>query len=450
MSKKPKLETWSSRFGFVMAATGAAVGLGSFWLFPFNVGQYGGSAFVLVYLLCVIIVGVPALAGEIILGKITKKNPIAALQEISDKYKSTKLIKLIGIMGIISLFMVLSFYSVAAGWSVAYTGYAILGEFNSTNHEIIQNIWLTLINSPKSLLFYHSLFMFATMYIVNQGVKKGIEFASKLMMPTLFFILLALVAHSSTTTGFTQAIDYLFSFDSSKLTNTVILAAIGQAFFNLALGAGCMLVYGCYIPKGENVGSNVTVIAIINTVVSLLAGLAIFPLVFSYNLEPASGPGLMFLTLPIAFAQMKAGYIIGIAFFVLLLFAAITSSISLAEPLVMLVSDKLKYSRKKSSIIIGIAAWACGINALLSFNVLSDVKIMGKYTFFEILIGIPSNIFLPLGVLGFSLVAGWIIPRKISKEHLGFKCKHIYNAWLFSVRYIAPLCITVVILSNLI
>ena len=348
-------------------------------------------------------------------------------------------------IGSLSLLLILSFYSVVSGWSIFYLLKTSVGFFNNKTPYEITEYWNTFLQSPLNLLIWHSLFMFITMYVVAKGVKNGLEKASNILMPALFVVLILLAIYSSATGDSKKALNFLFSFDYHKITPSLIIDALGHAFFTLALGAGCMLVYGAYLPKKVTVSGSVVSIAFLDVMVAFLSGMAIFPLVFKYNLTPQGGPGLMFEVLPITFAQMPFGSIIGTFFFLLLLFAAWTSSISLAEPLVLLLIEKAKISRKISAIIVGCTAWVIGIGSLLSFNLWSDYKLFGKWTIFYINTDLTTNFLLPIGGLLFSVFAGWKLSQIKAREALGFQKEWQYKSWLFLVKYIAPIAIILII-----
>tara|TARA_R110002124_G_scaffold58227_2_gene162324 strand:- start:2729 stop:4081 length:1353 start_codon:yes stop_codon:yes gene_type:complete len=443
-SKSPK-ESWSSKKSFILAATGAAVGLGNIWKFPYMAGDNGGSAFVIIYLICVVFIGLPIMMAEIILGKCGCKNPIDTMKNLAIEAKATPMWRYTGWIGSLSLLLILSFYSVVSGWSIFYLLKTSVGFFNNKTPYEITEYWNTFLQSPLNLLIWHSLFMFITMYVVAKGVKNGLEKASNILMPALFVVLILLAIYSSATGDSKKALNFLFSFDYHKITPSLIIDALGHAFFTLALGAGCMLVYGAYLPKKVTVSGSVVSIAFLDVMVAFLSGMAIFPLVFKYNLTPQGGPGLMFEVLPITFAQMPFGSIIGTFFFLLLLFAAWTSSISLAEPLVLLLIEKAKISRKISAIIVGCTAWVIGIGSLLSFNLWSDYKLFGKWTIFYINTDLTTNFLLPIGGLLFSVFAGWKLSQIKAREALGFQKEWQYKSWLFLVKYIAPIAIILII-----
>jgi NSS family neurotransmitter:Na+ symporter len=440
-------ERWRSPFAFVMAAVGAAVGLGNIWKFPYMAGANGGSAFVIFYLLCVLLIGIPTMMGEVLIGRLGRKNPLDSLKHLAQQHQASLWWMGISLLGMLSLLMVLSFYSVVAGWSLAYMSYSLLGWFNHATPEHVAAIWTQLLNSPWALLGWHSTFILMTMLVVARGVEKGIESASRILMPGLFVILLLLVIYSAWFGEFSQALHFLFDFELSKLTPAVMVAAMGQAFFTLALGAGALLVYGAYLPQQTRIGHSIAMVAILDTLVALLAGLAIFPIVFRYHFEPAAGEGLMYQILPLTFSTLPGGQWVGCLFFLLLVLAAWTSTFSLAEPMVLTLMEKFKITRSKASIQIGFLAWLLGIGALLSFNHLHAFKLLFNWSIFETLVTLPTQIFLPLGGLGFALFAGWVVPAHDAQAGLQMRSKLLFQSWRFLIRYVVPFAIFIIFIN---
>ena len=440
---------WSSRWTFILATTGAAVGLGNIWRFPYMAGSHGGSAFLIVYLACIVLFGLPILAAEIIIGRHARNNPVDALKSIAIENKASRKWQALGWWGITALVLILSFYSVVSGWSIAYFLKSITGVFNHMNADQVGATWGEFLSHPGKLLLWHSLFMFITICIVIRGVSKGLEKATNFMMPLLYIILISLVIFACSTGATKQAVHFLFAFDYHKITLNIIFAAMGHAFFTLAVGAGAMLTYGAYAPKNINIISSILIVALLDILVAILSGLAIFPIVFAYHLAPTSGPGLMFVTLPISFANMHYGSLVSAGFFLLLFFASLTSSINLAEPIVITLQSKLKLSRKSASIIAGCLAWLVGIVSLLSFNVWQNVKFMGQ-TPFDLISNAATDIFLPVGGLGFAIIAGYILKKKITQDELQGSGKFIYTLWRVLTRYIAPIGIIIIFIKILV
>lgn len=434
---------WSSKLNFVLVTIGAAVGLGSIWKFPYMAGDNGGSAFVLFYLFATFIIGVPIMIAEIILGKIARSNPITAMRKLAIKENASKNWQSVGYVGAVALVLVLAFYSVIAGWSIAYMVKAWTGELKNLSNTQINAAWGDFIGNPIQLLLWHSIFMFLTLWVVAKGIHKGLERASRIMMPGLFVVLVILMFYSSMFGDFKAAFKFLFTPDFSKLTPKLMIDALGQAAFSLATGAGAMIVYGSYCSKDTKVAHNVLIIASSIIVVSVLSGLAIFPIVFGFGLDPQGGPGLMFQVLPLTFNQMPFGNFFGGLFFLMLFFAGWTSSISMAEPLVVILIEKTKLKRHQAAAIVGAIAWGFGILALLSFNTFSDFKILGKYTLFTSMTDLVTNILLPFGALAFAIFAGWRLNKTTAKNAIVIKSKLGFKLWQVLVRYIAPIGIVV-------
>jgi NSS family neurotransmitter:Na+ symporter len=439
---------WSSRFAFILAATGAAIGLGNIWKFPYMAGDYGGSAFVLLYVLCVALIGLPAMMAEILLGKLGRHNPIQTMTLLAQQGKHSPKWAWVGWIGALSLLMVLSFYSVISGWSIAYVGYAASGTFQNTSAEGIYQLWSNLMQNPGLLVALHTVFLCLTLGVVVRGVKNGIEKASKIMLPILFLTVFILMLYGITQGDAKAGFHFLFRFDISRIDGTIFAAALGHAFFTLAIGAGAMLVYGAYIPNNVRIVRSIVTIAFLDVCVAFMSGMAIFPLVFKHGLTPEGGPGLMFKVLPIALMGMPFGRWIGMLFFALLLFAAWASSLSMAEPLILTLMEKARVSRLKAACIVGLLAWSFGLLAVFSFNILSDVQIFGRYGIFQIMTDIPTNLLLPLGGLGFTLFAGYCIPKAVSVAGLNTSAR-LGTIWYTLTRYVAPVGIFIVLVGLL-
>jgi len=445
MRKRSIHGQWSSRFAFVMAATGSAVGLGNIWKFPYIAGENGGGAFVLVYLLCIFTIGVPIMMAETMMGRRGRLSPINTMRLLVDEAGANKMWSLLGWLGVVAGFLILSYYSVIAGWAMAYVVRVASGVFEGATADGVENIFGQFIADPEKLLGWHSLFMVVTMLVVARGVK-GLERTVKFLMPTLLAILILLVGYALDQGAFKQGVSFLFTADFSKLTGESVLTAMGHAFFTLSLGMGAIMVYGAYLPERASITTSTLIIALSDTAIALLAGLAIFPIVFANGLEPASGPGLIFQTLPIAFGQMDFGGLFGTLFFLLLVFAAWSSSISLIEPAVAWLVENRKMSRMRACIWSGLIIWVLGIGTVLSFNKASDIKLFDK-TFFEILDYLTANIMLPLGGLFIAIFAGWVIKRKDSFAELNMSKEWMYKIWRFLIKYISPAAVIIVFLD---
>ncbi len=436
-SRKSIHGQWSSRWAFILAATGSAVGLGNIWRFPYITGENGGGAFVLVYIACVIGMGIPIMMAEVLIGRRGRQSPINTMRTLAEEEGHHPAWSLLGWMGVVAGFLILSFYSVVAGWTLYYIEKSGFGGFARLTDAEIGSLFEGLLADPELLLLLHTLFMAITVIVVSLGVKSGLERAVKYLMPGLFLLLLVMVGYAMSTPGFDAGFRYLFYADFSELTASGVLAALGQAFFSLSLGMGAIMVYGSYLPQKASIGRTSFSIACADTLVALLAGLAIFPLVFSYNLEPGAGPGLIFVSLPIAFGQMAFGHILGTLFFTLLLFAAWTSSISLLEPAVAWLVENRNMRRNRAAILAGLIAWILGIGSALSFNHWSEFKVFGL-NYFDVMDKLTSNVLLPLGGLFVAIFAAWIMRRESSREELSLRSELTYRIWLVLVRFVAP------------
>ncbi|MGV6817173.1 MAG: sodium-dependent transporter [Thiotrichales bacterium] len=434
---------WSGRLAFILAATGSAVGLGNIWKFPYITGENGGGAFVLVYLLCIAVIGVPIMMAEVLLGRRGRQSPINTMAKLAKAEGVSHNWKWLGIMGVVTGFIILSYYSVIAGWALAYIERSITGTFTQASAEQVGAVFSGLTGDWEKLLGWHTIFMVATMLIVLRGVRAGLEKAVTILMPGLFLILVFLVGYAAANGNFTQGFNFLFNPDFSKLTGHAILVAMGHAFFTLSLGMGAIMIYGSYLPKEVSISRAAFTVAAADTVVALLAGLAIFPVVFANQMEPGAGPGLVFQTLPLAFGQMPGGVLIGTLFFVMLVFAALSSAISLIEPAVTWLIETTRMGRAQASLTVGVLTWMLGIGTVLSFNAWSDKTILGK-TFFDILDFLSANILLPLGGFLIAIFVGWQMHRSSALDELGLKDGAGFELWHFLIRFIAPAAVLVV------
>ena len=434
---------WATKLGFVLAASGSAIGLGNIWRFPYKAGQYGGGAFVIAYIVSVLIIGIPIMIAEFIIGRSAQKSPVGAFNQLG----SNPAWPLIGWLGVLSGFIILSYYSVVGGWILRYiweSGFYFFKEGSAGP------IFSSFLANPWQQLFWHGLFMLMTMIIVRGGITTGIERWSKLLMPSLLIILLILMINSLRYPGAEEGIQFILRPDFSKLTREGILEALGHAFFSLSLGMGAMLTYGSYLDKETNISSSALEIVVLNTFYALMAGLMIFPIVFTYDVDPQVGPGLFFITLPEVFARMPAGQLVSISFFVLVAFAAITSAISLLEVVVSYFIDELNWSRKKADYVMGAVIFLIGIPSALSWSTLKGTTLFGSRDIFDSLDFLATNYMLPVGGFFIALFAGWILTHgqkeaEIKRIENTF---HFYDIWHFLVKYIAPLAVLVILLQK--
>jgi len=480
---------WASRWTFVLAAVGSAVGLGNIWKFPYITGEYGGGAFVLVYLLCILSVGIPVMMAEVLLGRKARMSPINTMHRLTAQYKAPAFFASIGWIGAVAGFFILSFYSVIAGWTLFYGLEMVQGHFVGITAEAAGETFGGLLADPGKLILYHTVFMCLVGFVISRGVHRGIESSLRLLMPLLFVMLLVLLGYSLTTPGFQQGWEFLFRFEPEKLTGDAIIVALGHSFFTLSLGMGAIMAYGAYMPANSPLGKTILTVGVLDTLVALLAGLVIFPIVFSNGLEPGAGPGLMFQTLPIAFGQLPGGVLIGTTFFVLVGIAAWSSAISLLEPAVAWAVEK-GISRVRATVTVCVLSWVLGLGTVMSFNDWSDKQffvsvfgsnaqseqvyddfmlyadvavleeslgttggltydIRGK-TFFDVLDFLTTNIMLPAGGVLIALFVGWFMSRRAVADEARLKSNTLFNVWRFMVRVVSPIAVLLVIYQGLI
>lgn len=444
MKNKTSIQgSWASRWIFILAATGSAVGLGNIWKFPYITGENGGGAFVLVYLACILLVGIPIMMAEVFIGRRARKNPINALSDVAEESGGSRKWGLIGVMGMLSGVLIFSFYSVVGGWVLHYIKAMLMGDLAGTTSDQAGAAFGALLGDPATLLIWHTIFSIMTIAVVAAGINKGIETATRIMMPILFVLLIILLGYAMSTGGFAEGWNFMFQFDFSKLTWNAALIALGHSFFTLSLGMGTIMAYGSYMTKSASIGKTVLTIGALDTLVALVAGLAIFPIIFSNGMDPAAGPGLMFISLPVAFGQMPFGQLFGTMFFVLIGVAAWTSAISLLEPTVAFLVERFKMKRLSASIALGVVVWGLGIACLGSFNFMSDFTLFGKNTF-DFLDYITANIMLPLGGILIALFAGWVVKDKFAQDELKLP-ESIYKLWNISMKFTAPIAVAVVL-----
>lgn len=439
---------WSSRWAFMMAAVGSAVGLGNIWKFPYEAGSGGGGVFVLIYLFFIFFIGTPVLVAELSLGRRGQKSPIGSMEKIAKEEGKSKLWSLIGWSGVIGGFVVISYYSVVGGWTLAYVANAAIGAFEGVDKVSAAALFKEgLQQSETTMILWHAAFMFITIGIVAKGVEDGLEKAVTFLMPALFVLLLFMVIYAAVTADFLKALDFLFWPRAKDLTVDVALNALGQSFFSLSLALGSIMTYGSYLTKDVSIGKSAVTIAAADTLVAIMAGLAIFPLVFTYGLKTGEGPGLIFATLPIAFGSMDFGVIIGTLFFTLLAVAAITSAISLLEPAVSYVEERTSLSRRQVAIALGVAAFLIGTLSAMGMpgNSLGDVSIFGM-NIMDAKGYITNNVMMPLGGLFIALFVGWFISRKTMMEELAMS-EPSFRIWYLLVRFVCPIAISVVFVT---
>jgi NSS family neurotransmitter:Na+ symporter len=441
---------------FILASIGAAVGLGNIWRFPYTLGSSGGSAFVLVYVLAILLVATPIMLSEMAIGRSARRSAPSAMRELAQQSGSSRHWAIVGWMGQFALVLVLSFYSVIAGWTAAYLVQSATGGLTGLSAAEVGSGFDQFLHNPGPMIFWHLLFTAATVFIVSKGIKIGLEKVVKVLMPALFLILIALVINAAVVGDFATAFEYLFKPDLSKLTAPVVLAAVGQAFFSVNVGVGAVLTYSAYLPKDVNLFHSAIAISLGDTLVALLAGLAIFPIVFAEGLNPAEGPGLIFVTLSTAFAKMPGGAIVGTAFFVMLLFAALTSTISMLETMTARITEIRGVSRTAGATMIGTCTFLLGLVTVFSFSSwenfypLGSIEAFANKTPFGLIDYAVSNILMPIGGMLYAIFAGWWLSKELLVEEIGIGDGTMFQIWLLLARIVAPLAVAAVFAFNLV
>ncbi|MCU6601587.1 sodium-dependent transporter [Peribacillus frigoritolerans] len=441
-----KQDQWTSKLGFILAAAGSAIGLGAIWKLPYMTGENGGGVFFLLFIIFTLLIGAPILIAEFTIGRNAQKDAISAYKHIAPG----KPWALIGYGGVVASIILLSFFSVVGGWIISYLARSFTGSLSNLTQEEYGNFFNTIISNPYETVIAQLLFMVFTIWVVQGGVSKGIEKANKYMMPSLFILFIILLIRSLTLDGAMEGVKFFLKPDFSALTGETILLALGQSFFALSVGVSVMVTYASYLSKKEDITKSAFSVVGLNIFISLLAGLVIFPAVFALGFSPSSGPGLVFVVLPAVFNEMALGGVFMFIFFILLLFATLTTAFSILEIVVaaMIKGDSAK--RKKASWIAGITVFLIGIPSALSFGVLSDVKIF-NLSIFDFADYLTSNIALPVGALFISLFIGYQMKRiEVQKE---FETgadpgRSLFKLWYFLIRYIVPIMIILVFLKS--
>ncbi len=448
MSSNPSnRESFGSKFGIIAATAGSAVGLGNIWRYPYITGENGGAAFIFIYLAIVLVVGIPVMLSEFTIGRRSQLNVFGAFKKLAPG----KPWFLIGVMGVAAAFMILAFYTVVAGWTLEYLYQSVINGFEGKSAEELTSMFSGFTGSSFRPLLWYFIFMGLTAIIVMAGVKGGIEKSTKIMMPLLFALLIVLIVRSLLLPGAEKGLSFLFKPDFSKITTSTFLLALGQAFFSLSIGMGTLITYGSYIPKKDNLATTAVSVVITDTLVAVLAGMAIFPAVFAFGIEPASGEGLAFITIPNIFQQMTGGMFFSVAFFVLLSLAALTSTISVLEVIVAFFVEELKLKRSFATWIATISVSVLGVFCVLSTSSLADFKIAGL-TIFGLMEFTTANILLPLGGLLIVIFIAWFYGRQNTMDELTnggtIKARYI-PVFMFVIKFIAPLAIAFIFLKGI-
>ncbi|MDA9292696.1 sodium-dependent transporter [Gammaproteobacteria bacterium] len=437
--------SWVGKWTFVLAAAGSAVGLGNIWGFPYKAGTEGGSAFVLIYLGCILVVGLPIMMAEIMIGRRARRSPVNAMKIAAmDSGQSSKW-QAVGWGGLVSGILILSFYSVIAGICLNYIGIAAMP---NTSISSVEQFNLVTASAPR-LLFWHTVFIGFNIAILAAGVIGGIERMVRLLMPTLFVLMIIMVINAMINGDFIRGLSFLFSPNFSDVDATTFLRAMGQAFFSLSLGMGSIMCYGSYMPKEENIFKTSLTVAGLDTLIAILAGLAIFPIIFAYGMEPEAGPGLVFISLLSVFVDMPFGNILGPAFFTLLSIAALSSAISLLEPSVAYFEEEKITSRFAAAMSLGLLAWFIGLGSVLSFNEWSDKAFIGDLNFLDSIDYLANQFLMPIGGMMVAIFAGWFLkPDLALDEFSGIQLK-VFNTWRFFIRFISPTLVAAVFIYQL-
>jgi neurotransmitter:Na+ symporter, NSS family len=439
-------DSFGSKFGIIAATAGSAIGLGNIWRFPYVTGENGGAAFLIIYLGFILIIGIPVMLSEFTIGRSAQLNAFGSFRKLAPG----KPWYLVGLMGVAAAFMILSFYTAVAGWTLEYLYQSLVNGFKGLSSDELSDMYFSFIGGTWRPLLWFFVFMMLTSAIIMAGVQKGIEKYSKILMPLLFVLLLILAVRSLTLPGAMRGVEFLFKPDFSKITTTTILEALGQAFFSLSIGMGTLITYASYIQKNDNLGVTAVSVAFADTFIAILAGIAIFPAVFAFNIEPTSGEGLVYITLPNIFQQMPGGYVFSLMFFILLTVAALTSTISVLEVIVAFFVEELKMSRKAATLLAAGSVSVLGVLCVLSTSSLSDFEIFG-FTVFGLMNFASANLLLPLGGLFIVLFVAWYLGREKVINELSnngeLKVRYL-PFYIFVIKFLAPLAIAFIFLQG--
>lgn len=448
-------EQWSSRIVFLLSAIGAAVGLGNIWKFPYITGENGGSAFVLVYLLCIAFVAIPILIAEIMLGRRGQQSPPHAVAIIAREEGRSRGWAVVGWLGVLSAYLIMTYYSVIAGWAMSYMFRTGAGNFSGKDAEAVGAEFSSLLADPAQLTLWHAIFMTITVVVLVRGLRRGVERTMKILMPALFLLLLAMVAYAAVEGDMVAGLHFMFDFNLSAINGKVVLMAIGHAFFSIGVAMGLMMGFGAYLGRDISIARSALIISLMDTVVALLAGIAIFPIVFANGLDPAQGPGLIFVTLPIAFGNMTGGLLFGTLFFILLFFAALTSAIGSLEPVVAWVEEHSGITRATAAMVVCGSAFVLGMGSVFSFNLLSGwyplgfIERFSEAGIFDLLDYLTANIMMPLGGLLLAVFVGWRVSPEAVAEHVNIQDPRLFRIWFWLLRVVVPVSIAGIFLSNL-
>jgi NSS family neurotransmitter:Na+ symporter len=435
----------------LLATIGGAVGLGNLWRFPYVAGEYGGGGFVIIYLGFVFLLGAPLMAGEMLLGRRGHRSPVNSIAALVRAEDASLFWRSIGWLSLLVPFIGLSYYAVVAAWAIDYLGLAATNAFSEFDGAISQATFGARIDDPAYQAMLHGFFVAMTVWVVARGINKGIEQASKILMPALFGVLVILVIYGMVSGDFAAAARFLFSTDFSAINGESFLVALGQALFSLGIGVGLMITYASYMPRDYSLSVSATVICVGDTLAALLAGFAIFPIVFASGLDPAEGPGLIFVTLPVAFGNMAGGRIIGSLFFILLLFAAYSSALGMLEPVVAWLEERYPGRRKQMAVVAWVAVWVLGLGSVFSFSFMADIQPLAFFgiekNFFGIADFTVANVLAPVNALLIALFAGWVVKKVVVDEEFASETPAWKSYWRIANRYLAPAALVIVLID---
>lgn len=451
--QKTSTSFWTSNIGFIMACIGAAVGLGNIWKFPYMTGTQGGGAFVLIYLASIFAIATPIAAAELLIGRSGQSDAVSSVRKLARDNQRGEWLGWVGGIAVLGAFTLLTFYAVIAGWVSAYIISAASGSLSSLDAQSSGAHFSALLAEPGKMIAHQILFLLLLGLILVRKLSSGLERANLVLMPSLIFMLIAIAIYGAIIGDLSAALGFLFTPDFSKITPQVIQSAIGHGFFSVGVGAAMLITYGAYVDKKIDLGKTAILIALADTVIALLAGIGIFSIVFGQSLDAAAGPGLIFTTLPLAFAQIPAGGWVALVFFFLVYFAALTSGLSLAEVIIRWAENRFSWSRPRATIIMMGLTFVVGLATVFSFNIwqdvrLSDVGHLADKTLFDVKDYLVTAYIMPLGGLGAIMFAGWALPQAAAREALGSR-ELLFKLWLGASRFVAPIGIIWIIIANL-
>ena len=455
MAAGKQTEQWSSKAGFLMAAIGFSVGLGNIWRFPYVMGENGGAAFLIIYLACALVIALPLLVSELAIGRRGRGSPVASMLNVAAESGTSPRWRIVGGLAVLGVFFIMSYYTVITGWTFDYFFLSLTGRFEDITADQSGMIFAGLTGNPLRLLFWHTIVIILVVLILRRGVKEGIERAVGILMPALFLCLAIMVVYALVAGDMGKTAKFLLVPDFSKVTIKTVMVAVGQAFFSIGIGMASLITFGSYLNKDVSIPKSAAIIILADTGVALLAGLAIFPLVFAFGLTPSGGPGLIFQTLPVAFGQMPGGQLFGAVFFFLLIAAAMTSCIGGVESVIAWIDEHKGINRKKGSVIVGVCAWLVGFLSILSFNEWSDfypldfIPAFAGKTIFDSLDFLAANILLLAGGLLTSIFIGWQVPKYIQLKAMGVKDGIFYIFWRLIVRYLIPPLLLLILIMGI-